>query len=125
MKAILALAAGSAALAACAPMHTPMPMPPLTAAETSIQYAGNGGIRDWHSDNDRSIYLRDRTGRWYLAMFNGVCPNLRAAQTIHFQTDAAGTFDRFSSLSTEYGRCQVGSVVRSPAPLAKGGPARP
>ena len=121
MKTVFALVAGSAALAACAPT----PLQPMTAAETSIPYAANGGIRDWYSNNERSIYLRDRTGRWYLAMFNGLCPNLQAAQTVQFGTDAAGTLDRFSSIATEYGRCQIGSIVRSPPPAAKGGLARP
>ena len=100
-------------------------MQPLMPGDTAIQFAARGGIKDWHSENDQSIYLRDRTGNWYYATFNGVCPNLRAAQTMHFETDAAGAFDRFSSITTDYGRCQVASVVRSPAPAAKGGPARP
>jgi hypothetical protein len=121
MKAKIALLAISlASLGACAAT----PVQPLMPGETSIQFAARGGIRDWYSDNDRSIYLLDRTGRWYFATFNGVCPNLRSSQTMRFNTDAAGTFDRFSSIATEYGRCQVGSVVRSPAPAAKGGPPR-
>ena len=109
-----------AALGACAPAGL---APPATA-DTAIAFAANGGIRDWYSNSEKSIYLRDRTGRWYLATFNGLCPNLPAAQTIHFQTNAAGAFDHFSSVTTEYGRCQVGSVLRSEAPAAKGGPAR-
>lgn len=96
-------------------------MQPITAADTAIPFAANGGIRDWYANSERSIHLRDRTGRWYLATFNGWCPNLPAAQTIHFETDAGGSFDRFSSITTEYGRCQVGSVVAAAAPLAKGG----
>lgn len=100
-------------------------MQPLTAADTAIPFAANGGIRDWYSNNEQSIYLRDRTGRWYLATFNGLCPNLPAAQTVQFETDASGAFDRFSSIGTEYGRCQVGSVVQAQAPMAKGGLARP
>ena len=90
--------------------------------DTSIPFAGRGGIRDWHSDNDRSIYLRDRTGNWFFAIFHGPCPNLGVAQTIQFNTDASGTFDRFSAIATEYARCQIASVVRSPPPAAKGGP---
>ena len=97
------------------------PVQPLMAGDTSIPFAARGGIRDWHSENDQSVYLRDRSGRWYYATFNGTCPNLRAAQTIHFNTDATGTFDRFSAITTEYARCQVNSVIRSPAPAAKGG----
>ncbi len=117
MKTFAALAACGAALSACAPTQ----MQPLTAADTAIPFAAHGGIRDWYSNNEQSIFLRDRTGRWYLATFNGLCPNLPSAQTIRFETDASGSFDRFSSIGTEYGRCQVGSVVLSQAPAAKGG----
>ena len=99
-----------------------MAVQPLPAGETSIAFAANGGIKDWYSNNERSIYLRDRSGRWYLATFQGVCPNLPSAQTIRFETDAGGRFDRFSSITSEYGRCTVGSVVPSVAPAAKGGP---
>lgn len=121
MKALIVLAACSAALSACAPTQ----VQPLTTADTAIPFAANGGIRDWYSNNEQSIYLRDRTGRWYLATFNGLCPNLPAAQTVQFETDASGAFDRFSSIGTEYGSCQVGSVVQAQAPMAKGGLARP
>ena len=117
MKALYALALGCAALSACAPTQ----MQPVTAADTVIPFAANGGIRDWYANSEQSIYLRARTGRWYLATFNGLCPNLPAAQTIQFGTDAGGSFDRFSSIVTEYGRCQVGSVVAAEAPRAKGG----
>ena len=110
-----------AALGACAPTQ----LAPLTAGDTAIPFAANGGIRDWYAAGEKAIYLRDRTGRWYLATFNGLCPNLSAAQTIQFKTDASGSFDRFSSIITEYGHCQVGSVVASAAPMAKGGLARP
>ena len=44
---------------------------------------------------------------------------------MRFETDAAGSFDRFSSITTDYARCQVGSVVRCPPPAAKGGPRGP
>ena len=105
MKTAFAIAIASAALAACAP--APFQQHALAGSGTSIPFAAHGGIRDWHSSDDQSIYLRDRSGRWYFAMFNGVCPSLRAAQTIQFVTDPAGTFDGFSSIITEYGRCQV------------------
>ena len=115
MKTLLPLfavvTAGSAA--AATPLHA--------SQETMIHDAGSGGIRDWHSDDDRSIYLRDRTGRWYYATFLGVCPGVRHSPSISFKTDALGQFDRFSTISTYRGLCSVGSVVRSPKPAAIGG----
>jgi hypothetical protein len=89
--------------------------------ETAIDYAARGGIRDWHADDEQSIYLMDRTGRWYRATFSHRCLNLPSNQAIAFETDALGRFDRFSTIGTADMRCQVESIVRSPRPAAKGG----
>lgn len=109
------------ALIAAAASASPLSAQPVySAQETTIRYAGSGGIRDWHSDNDRSIYLRDRSGRWYLATFQGVCPGVRHSPTIGVNADALGAFDRFGTISTYRGLCSVGSVVRSAKPAAIG-----
>lgn len=95
--------------------------PVLTPRETSIPFAANGGIRDFERESDKSVLLRDRAGRWYRATFLGTCPRVGYGATLRFNTDASGTFDRFSSISSGYGNCQVGSVVRAEAPRSKGG----
>ena len=113
----------AAAIGACAPT-VPAPVLPLAGEETSIPYAANGGIRDWYSNNEMSIYLRDRADRWYFARFSAPCPNLPATQGVRFETDASGTFDRYNSVISDFANCQVVSIVRSAAPAAKGGLAR-
>lgn len=109
------------ALLAAAVVAVPEAGQPLySAAETAIRDAGGGGIRDWYSGDDRTLYLRDRTGRWYRATFAGVCPAARRSSTIRFNTDALGAFDRFGTISTDRGRCSVSSLVRSAKPAAIG-----
>lgn len=113
---ILALAAVVAQPAlASEPVTSPV------GAEVSIPFAAHGGIRDWERESDRSILLRDRGNRWYRATFVGTCPRVGYGGGLVFETDAAGTFDRFSSIRSEYGICQVGSLVRAAAPASKGG----
>ena len=91
------------------------------ADEVSIPFAGHGGIADWERESDKSILLRDRTGRWYRATFLGTCPRVGYGNAIQFDTDAGGTFDRFSTIRSINGVCQVGSVTRASAPASKGG----
>ena len=94
---------------------------PVSPYETSIPFAANGGIRDFERESDKSVLLRDRSGRWYRATFVGTCPRVGYGATLVYNTGPSGTFDRFSSISSEYGTCQVGSVVRAEAPRSKGG----
>ena len=89
--------------------------------EVSIPFAAHGGIRDWEAEGDKAILLRDRANRWYRATFLGTCPRIGYGQTLIFNTDAGGSFDRFSTIQSEYGVCQIGSVVPAAAPLSRGG----
>jgi len=88
---------------------------------TAIDYAGGGGIRDWHAEDERSIYIMDRMGKWYYATFSHRCMRLPNSGTVYFETDALGRFDEFSQVHTNWGTCQVDTIVRSHAPAAKGG----
>jgi hypothetical protein len=87
----------------------------------SIDYAAGGGIRDWHADDDRGVYLRDRTNRWYYAAFRHRCPGVVRDQRIAFDTNGFQRFDRLSSVKTATETCAVESLDRSDAPAAKGG----
>ena len=101
--------------AQAAPVHRP--------GLASIDDAARGGIRDWHAEDDRGIYLRDRTNRWYYAAFRHNCPGVLYDQRIAFRTSASNRFDRQSLVQTETETCAVESVDRSDAPEAKGGKA--
>lgn len=118
LKTIMVIAAGLGAAGAAAAQNYDR------GRETGIDFAANGGIRDWHAPNDREIYIMDRMGRWYHAELGGRCINLPYLRTVQFETDAAGRFDSFSLINTEYGSCQVESLVRSERPAAKGGKKR-
>jgi len=93
-------------------------------ASATIEFAGGGGIRDWHAENDRSIYIMDRAGKWYYATFSNRCTRLPNSGTVRFETDALGRFDHFSQVHTGWSTCQVDTIVRSHAPAAKGGRGR-
>lgn len=104
-----------ATLAAAQPMAQPTP------GNASIDFVNSGGIRDWHADDDRGIYLRDSANRWYYAAFRYNCPGVLYNPRIAFDTDGFSRFDRSSRVVTEIGVCALESVDRSPAPAAKGG----
>lgn len=87
-----------------------------------INFASMGGIRDWHADSDRSLYIMDRTGRWYYATLAGPCPSLRFESQIAFETGALGELDHWGVIRTRDLRCHIASLVTSPRPEAKGGP---
>ena len=109
----------AALLAIAAAAATPT-VPVFPLGETTIRDAAGGGIRDWHSDDGQSIYLRDRSGRWYRATFAGPCPGAVYSSTIGINSDALGAFDRFGTISTDRGLCSVTSVVRSAKPAKIG-----
>ena len=46
---------------------------PQYGQETTIAYAGNGGIRNWESGPGNVVFLQDRTYRWYRVELSGPC----------------------------------------------------
>ena len=88
--------------------------------EPSIPFANHGGIRDWHADRDRGLWVQNVHGKWFYASLMGPCTGLDFAQTIAFDTRPAGTFDRFSAIIVpRYGRCVVQSLAPSGGPPRK------
>lgn len=88
--------------------------------QVAIDYANQGGIEDWYAADDSSLFLMDRTGRWYRADFVGTCPRLRVQNTIGFRTSATGRFDALGSVVTRDAICAVRSLTASERPAAKG-----
>jgi hypothetical protein len=91
------------------------------AAEASIPFANQGGIRNWSADRDKGLWVQDSRGKWYYAkMFGGTCPGLNFATTLGFDTRTMGSFDRYSAiLVPREGRCQIESLIPSDGPPAK------
>jgi hypothetical protein len=97
---------------------------PLVGGNAYIPDAAHGGIAEYHIENERVVYLRDRTNRWYRVELTANCPGLRLNASVNFTTDPIGNFDRSSYITTREARCAVQSIDPSPAPADKGGQAR-
>jgi len=90
--------------------------------DVSIPFANNGGIRDWHADRDRGLWIQDSFGKWYYATVMGPCIGLDFANRIGFDTRPMGSFDKFSSIVVpREGRCAIQTLRPSGAPPTKHG----
>ncbi|GAA4007642.1 hypothetical protein GCM10022280_00180 [Sphingomonas swuensis] len=98
--------------------------PASAPGNAAIDYANTDGIRDFHADNDRGIYLRDRLGHWYYGAFTARCPGVLDGFSVGFDTNGFQRFDRSSRVVTPTMTCALASLDRSVAPAAKGGPKR-
>jgi Family of unknown function (DUF6491) len=111
----------SASLAALAAAFTALPAPaaPKPAAaigdETYIPFP-ESGIRSWHADDDRTLWVIDHRRRWYRVDLMRPCVGLPYAYALHFATRGTGRFDRTSAIAYQGQRCPVKSVVRSDPP---------
>ena len=107
-------------LAACGTTSTRYAFQPPAAGEpeAGISFVQYHGIRDWHADNDRQLYVQAADRQWYQVDLFGPCIGLEYANHVGFDTrDPAGTFDRFSSIVLHRGdRCKVSSVKKIAAP---------
>ncbi len=79
--------------------------------EARIPFVQYGGIRDWRTDRDDSLFVQDGSRRWYRVELMGPCAGLEFTDRVRFlPSDGAGTFDRFSWISAGGARCKVQSV---------------
>ena len=106
--------------------HATPPQDAPLGHETTIPFAGNGGLRDWEPGvpNSGVVYVRDRRQRWYQVTLTGPCVRDRALDTLSYTTDTNGTFDRFSRVSVaRYPQqvCGVTSIRTSLPPPARHG----
>jgi hypothetical protein len=117
-------AAGIAALSLSATLSTASladePAEKAGSEDVSIPFANTGGIRDWHADSDRGLWIQDVHGKWYYATVMSPCIGLNFAQRIGFDTRPMGSFDKFSSIVVpREGRCSVQTLRPSGAPPRK------
>ncbi|HEX8553550.1 MAG TPA: hypothetical protein VF695_02480 [Sphingomonas sp.] len=109
----------SALLAAQAPTALPPGTP--YGKPTIIRMAAGGNLRDWRRGPEGSdtLYVRDRTERWYQVTLTGPCEFQRPLDTLSYTTDPVGNFDRFSRLRVAFlpqQSCGVKSIRRSTPP---------
>ena len=107
---LAALSAAFAAPACAAPSKQP-----AIGEEASIPFP-ESGIRSWHADDDRTLWVIDRSRDWYRVELMRPCVGLPYAYSLSFETRGTGRFDRFSAIAYQGQRCPVRSVVRSEVP---------
>jgi hypothetical protein len=76
-------------------------------------------IRNFEADEDRGVWIEDQQRRWYYARLIGICPGLKFAQGIGFDTRGSSRFDRSSLLLVDGDHCAIESLVTSKRPLPR------
>jgi hypothetical protein len=103
------------AVTAAAPPSAAAPPP----GEVQIKFANHGGIWDWDVVDSKTVLIQDRSRRWYKATLSVNCVDLPFEQKIGFESNADGSFDKFSTIQTRQHRCPLQSLVRTDAPVSK------
>jgi Family of unknown function (DUF6491) len=102
-----------------APTIAAAPSNSAAAPEARIPFANKGGIWNWEIVDDKTLLIQDRSRKWYKATLLMSCSNLPFAETIGFESNANGSFDKFSSIQTRQQRCPLASLVATTAPPKK------
>jgi hypothetical protein len=110
----------AAPTAATAPSAAPAPAPATAPPrEAQINFANHGGIWNWEVVDSTTVLIEDRGRRWYKATLLVNCIDLPFEQKIGFESNADGSFDKFSAIQTRQLRCPLSSLVRTEAPAKK------
>ena len=100
-------------LAAAAAADSPTSAP---AAEARIPFADHGGIYNWQVVDNRTVLIQGQDRRWYKATLLSACTDLPFAERIGFESNADGSFDKFSSVQVRDQKCPLVSLVETAAP---------
>jgi hypothetical protein len=90
--------------------------PPATDLGRETRIPRISGFLDYIPDPKKGVYIRGDTGKWYYARAEQPCPRLRTTANLHFVGTVQNSLDRYSAIIVEGWRCQLTSVVESPAP---------
>lgn len=88
------------------------------APEAQMPFAKRN-IWNWQVLDDETVLIQDQGRRWYKATLFGHCINLPFAERIAFDSNAGGTFDKFSAILVRGQRCPLRSLVATAAPPKK------
>lgn len=86
------------------------------SANVGISFVNHGGIRDWRSHGDSTIYLQDRGRQWYEVTLMSPSFELPFTWAIGFDAGPNDRFDKFSSVVIGDRKIPVQSMVRIDAP---------
>jgi hypothetical protein len=93
---------------------------PAAAPEVQIPFANHGGIYNWQVVNDRTVLIQGQNRKWYKATLFSACIGLPfAAERLGFESNADGSFDKFSSIKLRGQNCPLVSLVDSAPPEKK------
>jgi hypothetical protein len=117
------LGAGAACIASAAddpalPAAASVAAAPASVPEAQIPFAKRN-IWNWQVVDDQTVLIQDQGRRWYKATLFGHCINLPFANTIAFDSNPGGTFDKFSAILVRGQRCPLSSLVATDAPPKK------
>jgi hypothetical protein len=93
--------------------------PPAAPAEARIPFANRQGIYSWHVVDDKTVLIQAQNRQWYKATLMTPCFDLPFAETIGFESNADGSFDKFSAIKLRRQKCQLISLVKSDPPPKK------
>jgi Family of unknown function (DUF6491) len=117
-KAALLAAVLSSSIVCAALADSPPPASPA-AAEAQIAFANHGGIYNWQVMDDRTVLIQSQGRKWYKATLLSSCFDLPFAEQVGFESNADGSFDKFSSIKVRGHNCPLVSLVETIPPPRK------
>lgn len=91
---------------------------PELGVETEIIFPQRN-VRNFEADEDRGLWIEDQQRRWYYARIKGICPGLKFAQGIGFDTRGSSRFDRSSRIVVEGDLCALETFVTAAKPVPR------
>ncbi|MCT2398832.1 DUF6491 family protein [Novosphingobium mangrovi (ex Huang et al. 2023)] len=88
-------------------------------AEASVPFANHGGVWNWRSDGNRTVYFEDSRRNWYKAELMGFSPDLPFVEFIAIDTRPNGTLDRWSAVYIHGQRYPFTSFEKVDGPPSK------
>lgn len=86
------------------------------AAYAQIPFVNNGGINDWRSVGESTVYFEDNFHHWYRAQLMMPAVDLPFAFRIGIDTGPGGTLDRFGAITVDHQRYPFSSFVQVNGP---------
>jgi hypothetical protein len=92
---------------------------PAASAEAAIPFANHGGIYNWQVIDAKTVLIQSQSHKWYKATLLSSCFDLPFAERLGFESNADGSFDKFSSIKVREQNCPLVSLVETTAPAKK------